>query len=181
MAKFDSEGMFHPYENSWDTVRGILDYGEGVYFGKMSPKVLSIILEELNKPAQVVINRILQLLNSDTQDESTCKSLIGHQGYKYTIECTQEKLAKILNLKQPYLAKGLKELKEHKLIIQKRGVIFINPLLYNKNELYSLAVIKEFGLFVKPFDINNNYKNKSTGNVTRKKVDKNNIRYDIGM
>ena len=181
MAKFDNEGMFHPYENSWDTVRGILDYGEGVYFGKMSPKVLSIILEDLNKPAQVVINRILQLLNSDTQDESNCKPLIGHQGYKFTIECTQEKLAKILNLKQPYLAKALKELKKHKLIIQKRGVIFINPLLYNKNELYSLEVIKEFGLFVKPFDINNNYKNKSTGNVVRKKVDKNNIRQDIGF
>lgn len=78
MAKFDNEGMFHPYENSWDTVKGILDYGEGVFFGKMSPKVLNIILEDLNKPAQVVINRILQLLNSDTQDESICKPLIGH-------------------------------------------------------------------------------------------------------
>lgn len=84
-------------------------------------------------------------------------------------------------MKQPYLAKALKELKEHKLIIQKRGVIFINPLLYNKNELYSLEVIKEFGLFVKPFDINNNYKNKSTGNVIRKKVDKANIRQDISF
>ena len=59
----------------------------------------------------------------------------------------------------------------YKLIIQKRGVIFINPLLYNKNELYSLEVIKEFGLFVKPFDINNNYKQKSKENVTNKKQD----------
>lgn len=135
---YDVEGMYHPYpKNSWDTVKGELIDKTEQFYCKISPRVFEIILEDLDKQSRVVLSRIIKLLNKDIpydeegkKQESICKSLIGHQGYKYTIECTYEKLSELLDLRRPFVTKGLKNLKEHSLIIQKRGLIYIYKSIY---------------------------------------------------
>lgn len=176
-------------ENKYDmyTVEGTLDYGG--YFGRMHPKMLPIILEELNNSGRVVLSRILQLLTTKSTEE--CKNLIGFSGYKYIVQGSQATLSKILGLKQQYISNGLDNLVEHGIVIRKSGgIIMINPLVYCKDSIYDVRCLMEFGLELQRDESGkikritkskNKTNDRDNGNITRKKQDMSKVRTDLAM
>ena len=174
MSKISLDGYFHPYIHDYDTIEGMIDYGG--YYGRMLPKMLPILLEELNSAGRTTISRLLQFLhNADKKEE--CKTMFGFANYKFTIRCPQQKLAELLELTQPYLAKGLKNLEQNGIIIQKHGLIYINPLVYNQNTTYSLENLREFNVKLTIPEDNNKKQNNKTTREKVKQEDLMNIGY----
>lgn len=184
---------YYKQENKYGphTVAGILDYGEdeGGYYARMHPKMLPIILEDLNTNGRFVLSRLLQLLNN--KDRDRCVKLFDYAAYRYIIQSTQTQLSELLNLKQSTISKGLKDLEEHGIIIKKPGgVIVINPLVYNRDIIYDIRCLQEFGLTLKKdskgniirFDkckTKNNTQNVGSSKITRTQEKEENIRYDL--
>lgn len=189
-AEYDG---YYRQDNKYDshTVAGILDYGEdeGGYYARMHPKMLPIILEELNTNGRFVLSRLLQLLNNKDRDK--CVKLFDYAAYRYIIQSTQTQLSELLNLKQSTISKGLKDLEEHGIIIKKPGgVIIINPLVYNRDIIYDIRCLQEFGLTLKKdsngniirfdkYKSKNNTKNVGSSKIKRTQEKKENIRKDL--
>lgn len=174
-------------DNKYDmyTVQGMLDYGEGGYFGRMHPKMLPIILEELSTSGRIVLSRLLQLLT--TKDNEECKSLVGFAGYRYIIQSSQKNLGDILQLKQQYISNGLDDLEKHGIILRKdSGIILINPLVYSKDSIFDVRCLQEFGITLQTDEKGKVKRFKSPSNknkpkIERKKVNPANIRTDMGF
>lgn len=135
-------------------------------WGKMTPTLLNKIID-MNSYGQKAIRGILNLLNNDKIDH---RLLLGELKYRYMIKCSQNQLAKLVGIEKSNFSKGIRELEEYNLIIRKDGIIYIHPLLLNKNTIIDKRTLKMFNI---------KYIDKKETNISREKVDKNKIRKDL--
>lgn len=137
-------------------------------WGKMTLEVLNIFAH-LKADGRYAITGIINLLHDDSLNH---KEIIGEQKYRYMIRCSQNKLAKLTGMTISHFSNGIKQLIDAKLVIKENGLFYINPLVFNANQIIDKRTAKMFGINCKHTkDVN--------AQVTRKKADPTNIRTDL--
>lgn len=134
------------------------------YYGRIPLNFLNAILE-LNKGEQKVMQKILNMLNGDTDYRDT----IGYANYRYMIKCTITDLSKALNIDRTVLSKSLKELEKHKLIkhdADNKQLFYVNPFLFNTHRLYD---DRSLNVFSSEWKWKDNQRSKQSESITRKK------------
>lgn len=139
-----------PYTNDPFTVKGEIDYGG--YYGKVKLDILTIALNDLNSNGRKVLAGILNLLNGDSKD---LKTIVGEQGYRGIISCSQKELALGLDITKSTLSKGIANLKKYNILKQDNNLIMVNPLVYNQNTIFDIRVLMAFGIQLKQHRNNN--------------------------
>ena len=163
-----------PYARDSKTVRGKLFYG--TYYGRIHPKFRHILLVELNKPARILLDGLLEILTEKSKEESI--KLIGFAGYRYIVGYeSQTQLGKLIGgLSQQQVSEGLAQLEKYTIIKQLQGVqdclIIVNPFVYCTHSEYDVRVLEEFGIYFETNAENTNTKDKNpNSSITRKKQD----------
>lgn len=112
------------------------------HFGRLTPMLFNTLLN-LNSREQKVLQKILNMLNSDVD----YRTVIGYANYRFMINCTQSKLAKLLDVNPTVLSKALKELEKHDLIKhdkENERLIYVNPFLFNTHRLFDIRTLNAF-------------------------------------
>lgn len=137
-------------------------------WGKMTLDVFNTIIH-LKADGRYAITGIINLLHDDTLDH---KDIIGEQKYRYVIKSSQNKLAKLIGMTISHFSSGIKQLVDAKLVIKKDGLFYINPLVFNANQIIDKRTAKMFGIDCK-------HTKNANDQVTRKKADISDIRDDL--
>lgn len=112
------------------------------HFGRLTPMLFNTLLN-LNSREQKVLQKILNMLNSDVD----YRTVIGYANYRFMINCTQSKLAKLLDVNPTVLSKALKELEKQGLIKhdkENERLIYVNPFLFNTHRLFDIRTLNAF-------------------------------------
>lgn len=112
------------------------------HFGRLTPMLFNTLLD-LNSREQKVLQKILNMLNSDVD----YRAIIGYANYRFMINCTQVKLAELLDVSPTVLSKALKELEKHDLIKhdkENERLIYVNPFLFNTHRLFDIRTLNAF-------------------------------------
>lgn len=135
-------------------------------WGKIYPEIFDTILE-LKTDGRCAIKGILKILRDDSLDH---KELLGELKYRYVIRCSQNSIAKLINMDISHFSKGIKQLVDAKLVVKDTNAIYINPLLFNTNQIVDKRTLQKFGI---------PYKDVREPQITRKKQDMSKVRKDL--
>lgn len=100
-------------------------------------------LLDLNSREQKVLQKLLNMLNSDID----YRAIIGYANYRFMINCTQSKLAKLLEVNSTVLSKALKELEKQGLIKhdkENERLFYVNPFLFNTHRIFDIRTLNAF-------------------------------------
>lgn len=112
------------------------------HFGRLTPMLFNTLLD-LNSREQKVLQKILNMLNSDVD----YRTIIGYANYRFMINCTITELSKLLDINRSVLSKALKELEKHDLIKhdkENERLIYVNPFLFNTHRLFDIRTLNAF-------------------------------------
>lgn len=112
------------------------------HFGRLTPMLFNTLLD-LNSREQKVLQKILNMLNSDVD----YRAIIGYANYRFMINCTITELSKLLDINRSVLSKALKELEKHDLIKhdkENERLIYVNPFLFNTHRLFDIRTLNAF-------------------------------------
>ena len=104
------------------------------------------------------------MLNSDID----YRTIIGYANYRFMINCTQSKLAKLLEVNPTVLSKALKELEKQGLIKhdkENERLFYVNPFLFNTHRIFDIRTLNAF-----KDEWGWKDKNNSNGEVIRKHI-----------
>ena len=112
------------------------------HFGRLTPMLFNTLLD-LNSREQKVLQKLLNMLNSDID----YRAIIGYANYRFMINCTQSKLAKLLKVNPTVLSKALKELEKQGLIKhdkENERLFYVNPFLFNTHRIFDIRTLNAF-------------------------------------
>lgn len=153
---------YDQYTLSWKDVKIKRPYDEESF------KIMLTLLSAKGE-ARTAIRGILNILNTDEIDH---KSVLGESKYRYMIRCTQNKLADLIGVDRGNFTRGIKQLIDLNLVYREDGVIYVNPLLPNRNMIVDKRTLDKFNI---PYATN------KTPSVTRVKCDPDRIRTDLSF
>lgn len=130
-------------KNNYDTNTIKIEKVEYInHFGRLTPMLFNTLLD-LNSREQKVLQKLLNMLNSDID----YRNIIGYANYRFMINCTQSKLAKLLDVNPTVLSKALKELEKQGLIKhdkENERLFYVNPFLFNTHRIFDIRTLNAF-------------------------------------
>lgn len=111
-------------------------------YGNITLDAFNAILD-IKTDGRHAIKGIINLLYDDSIDH---EEVIGAERYKYIIRCSQNKLAKLTGMTISHFSNGIKQLIEAKLVVKEDGLFYINPLVFNANQIIDKRTLNKFGI-----------------------------------
>ena len=101
------------------------------------------VLLSLKGEARTALKGMLDILNDDSIDH---EMVIGALSYKYMFKCRQSKLADMLKVDRGNFVRGIQQLIKLNLVYKEDDIIYLNPLLPNKNKIVDIRTLDKFGI-----------------------------------
>ena len=148
MSKSKNKQYKNPNMVKYEDVLTKKDFG---WFCRAYYKHIQLLIS-LSKPAQKVIVGILGILEESSNDK--IKEKIGFMPWEGKFNMTQSDFAREFNLDRRYVSKGIKELKENNILVEKDSIFYLNPIFFSHQDCYSKETLEIFSLSIKEKKVN---------------------------